>query len=202
MLPCPLNSPLCGDGNRERGGLSLKVCRSRDETGLVLLARSHDLYLTTLFFTPSNPWEELGVLALCSLFPFPWFYQYSPCFRTLHAQADYSEWPHIKNNKIWDFPGGPGVNTPCFHWRGLGFNLWFGNYSTCCSVWAKKKKQKTKKDITDHFAWGLLDTPKFCLGFPGGSDKESACNKGDQGLIPELGRFPRGGHGSSGFFIF
>jgi len=29
------------------------------------------------------------------------------------------------------------------------------------------------------------------LGFPGGSDsKESACNEGDLGLIPGLGRFP------------
>ena len=36
------------------------------------------------------------------------------------------------------------------------------------------------------------------LGFPGGSDsKESACNAGDLGLIPGLGRFPRGGHGNS-----
>ena len=30
-----------------------------------------------------------------------------------------------------------------------------------------------------------------CLGFPGGSDgKESACNVGDLGLIPGLGRSP------------
>ena len=29
------------------------------------------------------------------------------------------------------------------------------------------------------------------MGFPGGSDgKESACNAGDPGSIPELGRFP------------
>ena len=34
------------------------------------------------------------------------------------------------------------------------------------------------------------------LGFPGGSDsKESACNPGDLGWIPELGRSPGGGHG-------
>ena len=34
------------------------------------------------------------------------------------------------------------------------------------------------------------------MGFPGGSDgKESACNVGDQGLIPGLGRSPGGGHG-------
>ena len=35
------------------------------------------------------------------------------------------------------------------------------------------------------------------LGFPGGSDdKESACNVGDLGSIPRLGRFPGGGHGN------
>ena len=35
------------------------------------------------------------------------------------------------------------------------------------------------------------------LGFPGGSDdKESACNVGDLGSIPGLGRSPEGGHGN------
>ena len=34
------------------------------------------------------------------------------------------------------------------------------------------------------------------IQFPGGSGgKESACNTGDLGLIPGLGRSPRGGHG-------
>ena len=34
------------------------------------------------------------------------------------------------------------------------------------------------------------------LGFPGGSvGKESACNEGDLGLIPGLGRSPREGKG-------
>ena len=34
-------------------------------------------------------------------------------------------------------------------------------------------------------------------GFPGGSHgKESACNAGELGSIPELGRSPGGGHGS------
>ena len=33
--------------------------------------------------------------------------------------------------------------------------------------------------------------------FPGGSDsKESACNVGDLGLIPGLGKSPEGGHGN------
>ena len=35
------------------------------------------------------------------------------------------------------------------------------------------------------------------LGFPGGSDsKASACNVGDPGLIPGLGRFPGEGNGN------
>ena len=36
------------------------------------------------------------------------------------------------------------------------------------------------------------------LGFPGGSDgKESACNAGDPGSVPELGRSPGEGNGNS-----
>ena len=45
----------------------------------------------------------------------------------------------------------------------------------------------------------LLFTPysSETLGFPGGSDgKESACNSGDLGLIPGLGKSPGGGHGN------
>ena len=35
------------------------------------------------------------------------------------------------------------------------------------------------------------------MGFPVGSDgKESACNAGDLGSIPQLGRSPEGGHGN------
>ena len=42
-----------------------------------------------------------------------------------------------------------------------------------------------------------LPTSVVGLGFPGGSDgKEPACNGGDLGLIPGLGRSPGGGHGS------
>ena len=41
-----------------------------------------------------------------------------------------------------------------------------------------------------------LPTPVF-LGFPGGSDgKETACNAGDLGSVPRLGRSPGGGHGN------
>ena len=35
------------------------------------------------------------------------------------------------------------------------------------------------------------------MSFPGGSDgKESACNAGDLGSVPGLGRSPGGGHGN------
>ena len=35
------------------------------------------------------------------------------------------------------------------------------------------------------------------MGLPGGSDgKETACNAGDMGSIPGLGRSPGGGHGN------
>ena len=38
---------------------------------------------------------------------------------------------------------------------------------------------------------------KVILAFPGSSaGKEFACNAGDLGSIPELGRSPRGGHGN------
>jgi len=42
-----------------------------------------------------------------------------------------------------------------------------------------------------------LNTPTFTLlGVPGGSDKESAYNAGDPGLIPGSEKFPReGGNG-------
>ena len=44
------------------------------------------------------------------------------------------------------------------------------------------------------------------MGFPGGSDsKESACNAGDPGSIPELTRSPGGGNGlplQYSFFFF
>ena len=50
---------------------------------------------------------------------------------------------------------------------------------------------------------GQEDSPRrdrlhsSALGFPGGLDgKESACNVGDLGSIPELGRSPGGGHGN------
>ena len=50
--------------------------------------------------------------------------------------------------------------------------------------------------------WNLKSNTIECIhktgmGFPGGSDcKESACNVGDLGLIPGLGRYPGEGNGN------
>ena len=47
--------------------------------------------------------------------------------------------------------------------------------------------------------------PKTCLSlyYPGGSDgKASAFNVGDLGLIPGLGRSPRGEHGNPLYYSF
>ena len=42
-----------------------------------------------------------------------------------------------------------------------------------------------------------IETLKIVLGFPGGSDgKASACNAGDTGSIPGLGRSPGEGNGN------
>ena len=49
-----------------------------------------------------------------------------------------------------------------------------------------------------HFDSIILLFTLILLGFPGGSDgKESACNAGDPGLIPESGRSSGEGNGNS-----
>ena len=46
-------------------------------------------------------------------------------------------------------------------------------------------------------SWIFLPLLPSARGSPGASDgKESSCNAGDPGLIPELGRSPGGGHGN------
>ena len=57
------------------------------------------------------------------------------------------------------------------------------------------------KATLSHFHYGsgrsLIKTNFYNQGFPGGSDgKESACNAGDQGSIPGLGRSPGEGNGN------
>ena len=49
----------------------------------------------------------------------------------------------------------------------------------------------------DHPGEGIGYPLQYLLGFPGGSDsKESACNAGDLGSTPGLGRSPGGEHGN------
>ena len=65
------------------------------------------------------------------------------------------------------------------------------------------KKPPAMQETPDHSWVGKIPwrrdgipIPVF-MGFPGGSDgKESACNAGDLGLIPGLGRSPGRGHGN------
>ena len=65
------------------------------------------------------------------------------------------------------------MNSPAV--QETGFNPWVGKIS-----WRRDR----------------LSTAVF-MGFPGGSEsQESACNAGDSGLIPGLGRSPGGGHGN------
>ena len=55
-----------------------------------------------------------------------------------------------------------------------------------------RQKDRTLFQLRDHTLDANVSTS---LSFPGVSDgKESACNVGDLGLTPGLGRFPGGGH--------
>ena len=61
-------------------------------------------------------------------------------------------------------------------------------------LWLKDVQLQLKSQGSSKFSWrrDRRPTPVF-LGFPGGlDDKESACNEGDLGSIPGLGRSPRG----------
>ena len=73
--------------------------------------------------------------------------------------------------------------------------------------WTRKWRKETWSAVvhgvavlgtTQQLNNNIIPRPKlFHLGFPGGSvSKESACNMGDLGLIPGLGRFPGWGHGN------
>ena len=60
------------------------------------------------------------------------------------------------------------------------------------------QKEKLRKPSYSQYIKRVFLRNKFNPeGFPGGSDsKESACNAGDLGLIPGLGKSPGGGHGN------
>ena len=47
--------------------------------------------------------------------------------RSLRSSRDLGRSCRGVESKARDFPGGPGVRTPRFHCRGLGFDRWSGN---------------------------------------------------------------------------
>ena len=58
-------------------------------------------------------------------------------------------------------------------------------------------KQVSHEDLTCSMVTVVNTVLCVWMGFPGGSDsKEPACNAGDLGSIPGLGRSPGGGHGN------
>ena len=60
-----------------------------------------------------------------------------------------------------------------------------------CKVQRKKDQWKIPVRVLAWSSWYMV--VPFIENFPGGSDgKESACNAGDQGSTPGLGRFPGG----------
>ena len=74
-----------------------------------------------------------------------------------------------------------------------GSNLIF----SCIQV-RKNSPCVTRLSVTDREITYTLFLSILHWGFPGGSDgKESACNEGNLGSIPELGRSPGGGHGNA-----
>ena len=66
------------------------------------------------------------------------------------------------------------------------------------SFWSLKQEQLRANacaDARESQEEGSLGAPTWQTGFPGGSDsKESACNAGDEGSIPGLGRSPGEGN--------
>ena len=83
-----------------------------------------------------------------------------------------------------------------------GLPWWFNGKESPCSPRDSQVSYPTPqfKSINSS-ALSLLygsGLTSIILGFPGGSEgKESACNAGDLGSIPGLGRSPGGGHGNS-----
>ena len=75
-----------------------------------------------------------------------------------------------------------------------------GAYQNTRALHKIPKENLTFLSFPDEESNGLVRNGGYYgdeLGFPGGSDsKESACNAGDLGLIPVLGRSPGGGHGN------
>ena len=83
----------------------------------------------------------------------------------------------------------------CMKWRSLGLNysniLWIESYFLFM-----QKKLRFRDTFILHLLRGRAAIWIHFCGFQGSDSKQSACNVGDLGLIPELGRFPGEGNGN------
>ena len=102
---------------------------------------------------------------------------------------------NVSFNKNWQLPGNTGFNFQTHTFTSLCNNktYWYDKPF----VFQQRRLLLTQV-LTDHDLTSPL-TPLFpaLQGFPGGSEvKGSACNAGDLGLIPGLGRSPGEGNGT------
>ena len=78
------------------------------------------------------------------------------------------------------------------------FFYWFSEWNIfgfkCKNVYTQRWMVLAKK--SSHLFTRTLTIFLFLFRLPWWLSKESACNAGDLGLIPELGRYPGGGHGN------
>ena len=120
---------------------------------------------------------------------------------------------------------GKEPSCPCRRYKRLGFYSWFGKIPwsrkwqptpvfllgrshgqripACHSTWDCKKLDMTEKLSTNKtyivcmHLFSEIGVTNQLWGFSGSSaGKESACNAGDPGSIPALGRSPRVGNGN------
>ena len=112
---------------------------------------------------------------------------------------------------ILGFPGGAsGKEHACQCWRHkrCGFDPWVRKIP-----WKRAWKPtpvlmpeepQGQRSLVGYSPWGCKESlSTLFYFFPGGSDnKEFACNVGDLGLIPRLGRSPGRGHGNPLQYFF
>ena len=67
-----------------------------------------------------------------------------------------------KRTKQGDFPGGPVVKTPCFHFRGHELDPWSGNYDLTCHVVQPRKKKPGGITLPDFRQYYKATVIKWC----------------------------------------
>ena len=81
--------------------------------------------------------------------------------------------------------------------RGWQRKRWLDSITYSMDMDLNKRSQRVGHDLMTENHHSALILLSHLSGFPGGSDsKESACNEGDLGLIPGLGRSPGEGNGN------